>query len=222
MGLEGSDEGLPLVLVLGLVEYHVPMNDGVLVSVGNGGNLEGLELWEEEVPDLVGSPVGPNAVGVVQSHEAIFKLDTGFNQLLVVGVSDSPELGLGLSKLLVFGGIVLGHRFYNGDAAWHVLNGLEDCVAGTGVLEDCHEGEGVRVLLVLADLPHLSGADEVCNLVPELELLDYCSVDHADKTHLQVGGALGDAIDNQFVGARFYPSLVYVAKGGIVQLFLYI
>ena len=65
MSLEGGGEGLPLLLVLGLVEHHVPVGDGVLGPVGDGGDLEGLERGEEVVSDFKGSPIGSVEVGVI-------------------------------------------------------------------------------------------------------------------------------------------------------------
>ena len=65
MCLEGGGEGLPLLLVLGLLEHHVPVDNGVLGLVGDGGDHEGFELGEEIVSDLEGSPVGAIEMGVV-------------------------------------------------------------------------------------------------------------------------------------------------------------
>ena len=98
---KGGHEGLPLLVVLGLKEYHVAMGDGVVCLVGEGGCFEAFEFREEIVLDLEGTPLGTIEVCVVQDHEAIFKFNAGFNQLLVVRIFDPTEFSLGFSEFFL-------------------------------------------------------------------------------------------------------------------------
>ena len=47
-------------------------------------SFKAFELGEEIVLDLEGTPLSTVEVCVVQDHEAILKLDAGFDQLFVV------------------------------------------------------------------------------------------------------------------------------------------